>query len=349
VRFDHQAQFHPLKFMKAIASDLTIYENTRVIDVEQSGNTTVPDSKEKSIVITDKGKVAASYVVFACHYPFINIPGYYFARMHQERSYIIALSGADNVKGMYLGVDMQGYSFRNYGELLLLSGSGHRTGENQDGGCYEALRKVARKWYPQSKEEYAWSAQDCISLDAVPYIGQYAESRKNWYVATGFRKWGMTHSMVAAGIISSMIAKKVGKAVTTIGDLYIPEGKENIYSPHRFSIPVSAENLWKDVKTISKALLKEAFDMPKEELDQVQKGHGGIIEYRGEKIGVYRDMEGQVYMVDTRCRHMSCQLAWNPEELTWDCPCHGSRFDYQGNLVTGPATTDLQTPGGLLK
>lgn len=344
VRFDRQAQFHPLKFLKAVAADLPVFENTRVLDVELNIGAGFGTHEEgKSTVITDRGKITAKHVVFACHYPFINIPGYYFARMHQERSYLIAFSGAADVGGMYKGVDKSGYSFRNQGELLILGGSEHRTGENQDGGCYDAIRKAARKWYPQSKECYAWSAQDCITLDAVPYIGRYAETRPNWYVATGFRKWGMTASMAAAGIISDMIAGQ--PAPGGVGEfLGFPEREDNVFSPHRFSVPVSAEKLWKDVKTISKALLKEVFDMPEEKLNEVQRGHGGIVEHQGQKIGVYRDRNDQTYMVDTRCRHMGCQLAWNPEELTWDCPCHGSRFDYKGNLVSGPATMDLEKP-----
>ena len=283
VRFDRQAQFHPLKFLKAIASGLTVYENTKVLDVDPDCN-----------LITNQGKINAKHVIFACHYPFINIPGYYFLRMHQERSYVLALSGAKDVGGMYLGVDKKSYSFRNQGDLLILGGSGHRTGENEDGGCYNALRQKGQEWYPDSKEVYAWSAQDCMPLDGVPYIGRYAAGRPNWYTATGFRKWGMTSSMVAAQLLT---------------DLILGESEENsIFSPQRFTVPVSAGDLWKDVKTIGKGLVKVRID---EE-------------------------------IDTKCTHMGCQLGWNPEELTWDCPCHGSRFDNKGNVVNGPAVKNLE-------
>lgn len=347
VRFDHQAQFHPLKFIKTISKDLTIYEHTRVLNVEEENG--------MSVLVTERGDITAKHVVFACHYPFINVPGYYFARLHQERSYVLALSEAENLNGMYLCIDQQGFSFRNQGDLLLLGGSGHRTGENRQGGCYETLRREAKKWYPYAKELYAWSAQDCFSIDGVPYIGRYAASTPNWYVATGFRKWGMTNSMVAAGILADMIisSMKIEKDTLVLGKNpitpiwngsfdQIDDLENNIYSPQRFTKPVSASDLWKDVKTVSKALLKEIFDIPEEVLSDVQKGHGGIIEYKGEKIGVYRDNEGKVHMVSTRCTHLGCQLGWNPEELTWDCPCHGSRFDYKGNLVSGPAVLDLE-------
>ena len=118
LRFENQAQFHPLKFIKALAENLSIYENTRALKVEEH------------TVITERGSIQADHIVFATHYPFINIPGYYFLRMHQERSYVIALEGADIPEGMYLGVDNDGLSFRGANGYLLLGGGSHRAGEN---------------------------------------------------------------------------------------------------------------------------------------------------------------------------------------------------------------------------
>jgi len=333
LRFDNQARFHPLKFLKAISGGLRIYENTRALDVEYNDDGT-------SVIITEKGNLKANHVVFATHYPFINMPGYYFARLHQERAYLMAFSQAQNVKGAYLGIDQKGYTFRNHNDFLIFGGESHRTGENQEGGRYDSLRQALQKWYPGASEDYAWSAQDCVTIDLVPYIGRYASSHPNWYVATGFRKWGMTHSMVSAAIISTMIAKKA--PYPEINEFFnLGNEDDSIYTPQRFNVTASVKNLWDDVKTISKALLKEVFDIPEDKFTEIKKGHGGIVEYEGEKIGAYRDEEGKLYIVDTRCKHMGCQLAWNPDELTWECPCHGSRFDYKGNLITGPATKDL--------
>lgn len=341
VRFENQAMFHPLKFLKAMADEVIVYEKTRVLDVSYKDDGVGQSGENKSTVVTDQGTLTAKHVVFACHYPLINVPGYYFARLHQERSYLLALENGADVGGMYLGVDQMGYTFRNYKDLLIFGGAGHRTGQNQDGGSYKEIRKAAKKWYPQAQEVSAWSAQDCIPMDGVPYIGRYSERRPTWYVGTGFRKWGMTHSMVGAGIISAMIAKRpLQPGISSFMDLNREE--ENIYCPKRFSVPVSGEYLWKDVKTIGQALLKEIFNMPNEKLDAVELGHGGVISHQEEKIGVYKSPDGQITMVNTRCTHMGCELAWNPEELTWDCPCHGSRFDYQGNLVSGPATKNLE-------
>lgn len=189
VRFAKQAQFHPLKFIRSIAERLTVYEQTPV--KKAAGN----------LLVTGRGEVRAQQIVFACHFPFINFPGMYFARMHQERSYVLALENAARVDGMYIGAGENSYSFRNAGELLLFGGENHRTGENREGGRYEALRRKAQELFPGSLEVAHWSAQDCIPADGVPYIGRYSAGTPDWYVATGFQKWGMTSSMAAAMLL----------------------------------------------------------------------------------------------------------------------------------------------------
>ncbi len=334
LRFDRQAQYHPLKFLKAMAQGLKIYEDTRVLDMQLRGSATAPQESEKSILTTNRGAVTARHVVFACHYPFLVIlPGYYFARLYQDRAYVLALAGCPQVNGLYLSIDQEGWSFRNYKDFLLLAGGSHRTGENEKGGNYQSLRTAAKEWFPESTERYAWSTQDCMPLDGVPYIGQYAADRPNWYVATGFQKWGMTSSMIAADIISSMITKRPFEIAT--------EGVD-IFSPQRFTVPVSAEELWKDVKTIGGGLLREIFSFPEEEAADIKRGHGAVVEYKGEKLGVFRDEEGRLHKVSTKCQHMGCQLAWNPEERSWDCPCHGSRFDINEDVISGPAVKPLE-------
>ncbi len=177
LRFSGQAQYHPLKFLKAIAHGLNIFENTRVIDVQLTGSSTAPQELERSIVITEKGRISAKYVVFTCHFPFLIMPGYYFARMYQDRDYILAFRGGPEVNGLYLGIDKPSWSFRNYQDILLFVGEAHRTGENEKGGNYETMRAQAAKWFPNAEELYAWSAQDCMPLDGVPYIGLYSSDK----------------------------------------------------------------------------------------------------------------------------------------------------------------------------
>ena len=315
VRFANQAQFHPLKFLQAISEPLTIYENTSVQSVE--GNQ----------IITTRGRVQAEQIVFACHYPFVNFPGMYFARMHQERSYVIALENAAPMDGMWIGAEQGAYSFRNYGPLLLLGGGGHRCGENSAGGRYDLLRQQAARWFPGSREVAHWSAQDCVTADSVPYIGPYAASRPNWYVATGFQKWGMTSSMVAAMLLRDRIC-----------------GKENpwaeVFDPGRFD-EKTLTGLAQESGQAVKGLAKQLFQIPAEAARELPPGHGGIVFWKGKKLGVYKDESGALWPVDIRCPHLGCQLEWNPDERSWDCPCHGSRFDYRGKLISGPAQENI--------
>lgn len=316
VRFEGQAQFHPLKFMKAIAEQLEIYENTPVRKVE--GN----------LIQTAQGIVKADKIVFATHYPFVNFPGLYFTRMHQERSYVLALEDAGVINGMYIGDGEESYSFRRYGKYLLFGGQGHRTGENTGGKRYEMLRQKAKQFFPDAKEVAHWSAQDCITSDQVPFVGKYAKTRPGWFVATGFQNWGMTSSMVASKILCDMIC-----------------GVENPYAKTFSSRRFSAEEVPQILKDGAKAvngLSKRFFQVPEKAREELETGHGGIVKTKTGKAGVYK-MEGERdCKVQSACCHLGCQVAWNPDEKTWECPCHGSRFDCHGNLLDGPAQEGIQ-------
>lgn len=191
VKIADQAQFHPLKFISYIAPGLNIFENTFVR--EMIGTT----------AITDRAKIKAEKVIVATHFPFINKHGSYFLKLYQHRSYVMALKNAPNVQGMYVDENKKGMSFRNYGEYLLIGGGGHRTGKQ--GGNWSELKNFARVNYPMSKEAYYWSAQDCMSLDNMPYIGRYSKNTPQLFVASGFNKWGITGSMTAAMLLCDII------------------------------------------------------------------------------------------------------------------------------------------------
>lgn len=294
VRFENQAQFDPLKFIKQIAEQLTVYENTRVLSVD------------KHIISTDKGTVTAENIVFATHYPFVNVPGFYFLRQHQERSYVLAVSGPKALDGMYYSIDEGGLSLRSAGGMLLLGGGSHRTGKMAGGeiqcpDCaaegFSYLRKKAEAYWCSCGEAAEWAAQDCMPHDGIPFIGKYSVMRPYWYVATGFHKWGMTSSMAAAMIISDQL-----------------HGRENpyakIFQPQRLLFRASLKNLladvWQSVKGLSMGLFSEK---------------------------------------DRKCPHMGCRLTWNPLEESFDCPCHGSRFDKNGELIDNPAQVSLSRDG----
>ena len=286
VRCENQAQSHPLRLLRALAEELTIWEGTRVLEAEGDQ------------LRTTGGTVRAKHIIFCCHFPFVNAPGHYFLRMHQERSYVVALEGTPAVPGMYYSADSGGASLRMAEGLLLVGGGSHRTGENREGGKYEALRRWAGLHFPGASEAGHWSAQDCMTLDGLPFIGRFSRRRPCWYVATGFGKWGMTTAMVSARILTALIRGRES-----------PEG--DIFSPRRRFTAQAAKGLAVHGAYTVKGLAKHL----------LPSGDREIV---------------------PNCPHMGCRLEWNPEEESYDCPCHGSRFRREGRLIDGPAQTDCR-------
>ncbi|MBE6813485.1 MAG: FAD-dependent oxidoreductase [Ruminococcaceae bacterium] len=273
VRVKDQAQFHPLKFIFAIAKDLPIFEHTKVVEL-QPGK-----------AVTTHGEIRYKKLIIATHFPILNKHGGYFLKLYQHRSYVLALQSARNVDGMYVDEADTGLSFRHYGDILLLGGGGHRTGKQ--GGCWQELEAFAKKHYENYQIAGKWATQDCMTLDGVPYIGQYAKATPDVYVATGFNKWGITNSMVAADILSDLI-----------------QGKPNP---------------WAEVFSPSRSVLHPQL-----------------------AVNVFDSTVGLLTPTVPRCPHLGCALKYNRAEHSWDCPCHGSRFAENGELIDNPATDDLQ-------
>ena len=273
VKFPRQGQFHPRKFLSAIVPMLTIYEHTPVRLLE------------KNRAVTDFGSITAEKIIVATHFPFLNKQGSFFLKLYQQRSYVLALEHAPAFEGMYLDEQENGLSFRHWGSCLLLGGGGHRTGKT--GGGWKVLEDKAQLFYPNAGITHRWAAQDCMSLDGMPYIGQYSAGTPNLYVATGFNKWGMTTSMAAAGLLTDLILGRKNPY-------------EEVFSPSRNMLhPQLGINLMESTKNL-------------------------------------------LSLSPKRCPHLGCALKWNPQEHSWDCPCHGSRFTEDGKLLDNPATRDLK-------
>ena len=196
-----QAQFHPLKFAFALAQGLRIHEHTAALAYDGTG------------VQTNRGHIRARRIVVCTHFPIFNKHGGYFLKLYQDRSYVLALKGAEPVHGMYLDA-CGGLSFRDAGEYLLLGGGSHRTGKQ--GGGWAALEAFARQHYPNATVWMRWATQDCMSLDGIPYVGRYSATTHDVYVATGFHKWGMTGSMMAALLLRDLLE---GRSVPLAGVL----------------------------------------------------------------------------------------------------------------------------------
>lgn len=273
IAFEHQAQFHPLKFLSQIAGNLRIYEHTFVKELSQGR------------AVTEHAGITFQRVIFATHFPIDNKHGLYFLKMYQHRSYVIALEHAAQVDGMYLDEAKCGMSFRNAKDFLLIGGGDHRTGKQ--GGNWQELRSFAAKYYPGAKEKYYWATQDCMTLDGAAYIGQYSKHMPECYVAAGFHKWGMTGAMTAAGILTDMIL-----------------GKENPYA---------------EVFSPSRNMMKPQLFL---------NGCEALVNL--------------LTISKKRCPHLGCALKWNPQEHSWDCPCHGSRFAQDGTVLDNPANGNLK-------
>jgi len=182
-----QGQFHPLQFLAAISKDLNICAHTKVQQL-------LPGK-----AITDRGEIRADHIILATHFPILNKHGGYFLKLYQQRSYVLALKNAPLPEGMYVDGSGKGLSFRRWGDLLLLGGGGHRTGKQS--GSWAELEDFAKKHWPRAQVVSRWAAQDCMTLDSIPYIGPYSKATQGLWVATGFNKWGMTSSMVAARLL----------------------------------------------------------------------------------------------------------------------------------------------------
>jgi len=273
LKFTNQAQFHPMKLAAQLVRGLKIYEHTKALRFAGKR------------VVTPQGRIWAEKIIIATHFPMLNKHGSYYLKLFQQRSYVLALENAGSAEGMYLAAGGGGPSLRNANGLLLLGGGGHRTGK--PGAGWGWLEEFAKTYYPNAKPVARWATQDCISLDGIPYIGHYSRATPRVYVATGFNKWGMTGSMVAAMVLTDAVQDKESPY-------------EEVFSPARTMLH---SQLFANISEATGSLFR--FSKP-------------------------------------RCPHLGCALQWNAQEHSWDCPCHGSRFDEQGKLLNNPATGDLK-------
>lgn len=326
IRFPDQAHFHPLKFAFSLCSILVkagckIYTDTKAAGAEEG------------MVYTDKGSIRAQHIICCSHYPFIDKHSLIFTKVYQERSYALALKGAGRIQDMYLDCAEGGYSFRpqkdERGEdLILFSAYDHKSGHESKQLHYDGLLQEAAKNYPSGSPAYMWSAQDCMTHDKIPHIGRYHTLGDNIYLATGFNKWGMTSSMAAAEIISDMITKGTAE-------------NASVFSMDRQDMKLQVKSFVREtVDIVGNFLTRQT--LADESLRAIDRNQGGIVEVEGKRVGVYRDADGRLHAVKPVCTHMGCAIKWNRDENTWDCTCHGSRFDYQGNVMGGPALTPLE-------
>ena len=331
VRLGDQAEFHPRRFLLAVADSVSgggsrVFERTRVTGV---------DDGDPCRVSTDTGaEVTAGAVVVATHYPTLD-RGLFFARLSAERSYALGIRARRAVpEGMFLSTESPSHSVRaapyDGGELLIVGGESHKTGTSDPVERYAALEAWARERFDVASVEYRWSAQDAMPADGIPYVGKLSPIARRVWTASGFKKWGFTNAAAAAIMLSDAILERENPWAGT-------------FDSNRFKPVAAAPALLKESISVGAHFFGDRLAPPEVgSLEQLAPGEGGIVKIDGSKAAAYRDEDGTVHAVSPICTHLYCQVKWNAAERSWDCPCHGSRFDVDGTVIQGPAVKDLE-------
>jgi glycine/D-amino acid oxidase-like deaminating enzyme/nitrite reductase/ring-hydroxylating ferredoxin subunit len=331
VRLEDQAQFHPRKYLLHFARDVDgdgshIFENSRVVDVSEG---------KLCEVKTERGRILARHVILATHYPFWD-RGLLFPRVHPKRSYAIAgpLEASPAPDGMYISVDEPTRSIRTIPDgdrtLLMVGGNGHGAGQKQDTGHeYEDLERWMSARFGISEVSHRWSTQDGITVDMLPYAGTARRGSDRVYTATGFGKWGMTNGTAAAMVISDAI-------------LGLTNEFSSLFDPHRLTVKASATKFVSENVKVARHWLGDRVLHPQgASFDDLEPGQAAVKGVGLHQVAGYRDEAGALHAVSATCTHLGCIVAWNEAEKSWDCPCHGSRFDPDGRVLHGPAVKDL--------
>ena len=302
--------FHPLKYLnnlkKIIKDKVTIYENTMAISVNK---------KDKCyVVITNKGKIITKDIVVACHYPFFIVPHFFPIKTYIEREYVCAAT-SDNPKKMTLiNIDKELYSVRYYKNYLIYGSNDHRlTSKTDYHKNYEKSKNDFKKYFGKNPE-YIWMNQDIISNDALPFIGRIKD---HLYMASAYNTWGMTNGTIGGKMVADLIQNKDNKYI-------------KLFNPKRINIPLLI-NSFIGVFHYLKVYFLGIF----------KRNNPYYIKIKGIIYGVYKDEKGIIHKIKLICPHMKCALIFNQKEKTWDCPCHGSRFNLDGNIIETPAVEKI--------
>jgi glycine/D-amino acid oxidase-like deaminating enzyme/nitrite reductase/ring-hydroxylating ferredoxin subunit len=332
VRMANQAEFHPRKYCIGLAAAIDggkgkVFEHSRVSEVEEK--------KTVVRVKTEKETLSTENVVVATQLPFMG-DGMFYAKTYPLRAYAVAIpTKEDAIEGMFISAESPSRSLRTYRAgkktWVIVSGESHKVGQDPEPEeHYEALARWAKEKLPGAGEpEFRWSAQDYVSVDGVPYIGPLTKENERVFVATGFRKWGMTNGTVAAHIICDAIMSRENQWAEAFDSTRV--------KPRR-----AVKDFVKENANVARHLVLDKALASETTLESLTAGEAAFVDLEGETAAAYRDERGELHVVSPDCTHMGCRLSWNKAECSWDCPCHGSRFDPDGRVIQGPANQDLE-------
>ncbi|HKG02003.1 MAG TPA: FAD-dependent oxidoreductase [Conexibacter sp.] len=336
VRFEHQAELHPRRYLFALAEKLTALNGAHVF--ERSHAVEVGGHEGRQVVKGPGGRVLAERVVVATHYPFLD-RSLAFARLSPARSYAIAcriagrppdgmhISGAGPTRSIR-AVPLSGGTGE---ELLLVGGEGHKTGTESDTELrYERLEAFAREHWDVRAVEHRWSAQDPSTPDRLPYVGRLTPRSDEVLMATGFAKWGLTNGTAAALLLADLCLGR--KAMWA-----------DLFDPNRLTVRQSLPKVAKENAQVAVRFVGDRLrHAERRPIEQLRPGEAAIVERDGKQVAAARDGDGTLHAVSARCTHLGCLVSWNDAERSWDCPCHGSRFDVDGTVLEGPAVHRLE-------
>lgn len=335
VRFENQGIFHPRKYLLAVA-EIVIKNGCHIF--ERTVAEEIVEKEDGCTVTCSSGVVRARDVVIATNYP-IKDPKLFFARLTTRQSYVVAVRLEQKFPlAHFYSTEKNFHSLRPHlagtdDEIVLVGGEYHPTGQESNVAArYDALETWAREHLPVISVEYSWSTHDAESFDRVPMVGKLSMSSDHLYVATGFKGWGMTNCTAAGMLLRDEI-------------LGLENNWSKLYNPSRIKSFFSTEMLAYDVGSVTTLIKGKLSHLPKLTEDMAP-GEARKAEIDGEKIAVYKDEEGGCHIISAVCTHMGCIVNWNNAERTWDCPCHGSRFDIDGRVVHAPAVCNLKPHGG---
>lgn len=334
LKVENQFDLHPVKYLaflleKLKGTKVRIYQDTKAVDIKESD--------EGSLIVTENGHtIRCTKAVIATGYPFFDGNGFYFTRLAPYRSYLVAFPhpAQQNADAMLITNSPSPYSIRfartNETDYVLIGGKGHKVGQESSAlDSYQELINFGRAYFKVDEVSFRWSAQDYVSLDSIPYIGPLTSKHPDILVATGFRKWGMTNGTFAAQLLAQIITGQ-------------PSRFEELFRPSRGEVRESLGKVMKENLNVAKEMIKGKVTSSKTKLEQIGNDEGGIVRHKGKRTGAYRDKGGKLFLFDTTCTHLGCELEYNDAEKTFDCPCHGSRFRHDGNVIEGPALKKLK-------